>query len=104
MVYRRYWPLPGLDAVAWGKANVKRIEAHWDEVLRMASSVQIGTVTASLMMKRLATYARQNSMASALEEIGRIEKSLFILAWLQDPELRRRVLVGLDRGEKKNAT
>jgi hypothetical protein len=38
-----------------------------------------------------------------LREIGRIERTLFSLEWLQNPDLRRRVQVGLNKGEAKNA-
>jgi hypothetical protein len=37
--------------------------------------------------------------AAALREIGRIERILFILEWLQSPDLRHRVQVGLNKGE-----
>ena len=62
-----------------------------------------GTTTASLMLRKLASYPRQNGLALALRELGRIERTLFTLAWLQDVELRRRVQVGLNKGEAKNA-
>jgi len=39
----------------------------------------------------------------ALRELGRIERSLFILDWLQNVELRRRVNAGLNKGEARNA-
>jgi hypothetical protein len=48
-------------------------------------------------------YPRQNELALALRELGRIERTLFILDWLQDAELRRRVQAGLDKGEARNA-
>jgi len=35
--------------------------------------------------------------------LGKIERTLFILDWLQDIELRRRVTAGLNKGEAKNA-
>lgn len=38
-----------------------------------------------------------------LRELGRVERTLFTLEWLQNPELRRRVQVGLNKGEAKNA-
>ena len=41
-------------------------------------------------------------LAWALREVGRVEKSLFDLAWLQSPPLRRRVQVGLNKGEARN--
>jgi TnpA family transposase len=47
------------------------------------------TVTASLMLRKLGSYPRQNGLAVALRELGRIERTLFILDWLQSVELRR---------------
>jgi Transposase and inactivated derivatives, TnpA family len=38
-----------------------------------------------------------------LRELGRIERTLFILDWLQNVELRRRVHAGLNKGEARNA-
>ena len=48
-------------------------------------------------------YPRQNDLAIALRELGRIERRLFILDWLQNVELRRRVHAGLNKGEARNA-
>lgn len=65
-------------------------------MLRLASSIRQGTVTASLMLHKLGSYPRQNGLAVALRELGRIERTLFTMEWLQDVELRRRVHVGLN--------
>ena len=51
----------------------------------------------------LGSYPRQNGLAVALRELGRIERTLFILDWLQSVELRRRVHAGLNKGEARNA-
>ena len=59
--------------------------------------------TASLMLRKLGSYPRQNGLAVALRELGRIERTLFILDWLQSVELRRRVHAGLNKGEARNA-
>jgi TnpA family transposase len=83
--------------------NIKHVRAHWDEILRLATSIKHGTVTASLMLRKLGSYPRQNSLAIALRELGRIERTLFILDWLQSVDLRRRVHAGLNKGEARNA-
>lgn len=85
------------------KLNIKQIRVHWDEILRLATSIKQGTVTASLMLRKLGNYPRQNGLAFALRELGRIERTLFILDWLQSVELRRRVQAGLNKGEARNA-
>lgn len=94
---------PTLANIIGGQIQVKYIRAQWEEVLRLGSSIAEGTVTASLMLKKLSSYPRQNGLALALREIGRIERTLFTLAWLQSPVLRRRVRVGLNKGEACNA-
>ncbi len=94
---------PALSNWIGGRVNTKLIEQYWDEILRLASSIRLGTVTASLILKRLGSYARQNQLAKALPEFGRIEKTLFMLNWLQDAMLRRRVIGSLSRREHYNS-
>ena len=86
-----------------GTLNFKLIRSHWNEILRLATSIKQGTVTASLMLRKLGSYPRQNGLALALRELGRIERTLFILDWAQSVELRRRVHTGLNKGEARNA-
>jgi TnpA family transposase len=94
---------PALAPLVGGQLNLKLIRTHWADILRLATSIKQGTVTASLMLRKLGSYPRQNGLAVALRELGRIERTLFTLEWLQSVELRRRVQVGLNKGEAKNA-
>lgn len=94
---------PALAPLVGGQLNLKQVRTHWAEILRLATSIQQGTVTASLMLRKLGSYPRQNGLAVALRELGRLERTLFTLEWLQSVELRRRVQVGLNKGEAKNA-
>jgi TnpA family transposase len=65
------------------------IREHWDEVRRLVASLQAGTVLPSAMLKRLAAFQRQNQLDLALQELGRIERTLFMLDWLESPPLRQ---------------
>jgi TnpA family transposase len=94
---------PALGNLIGGTLNVRQMAAQSKEILRLATSIKRGTVTASLILRKLGAYPRQNSLALALRELGRVERTLFTLEWLQSPELRRRVHVGLNKGEAKNA-
>jgi len=94
---------PVLERLIGDRINVGQIESQWEELLRLATSIRQGTVTASLVLRKLASYPRQNGLALGLRELGRIDRTLFMLEWLQSPELRRRVTVGLNKGEAKNA-
>ena len=74
-----------LDPLIGGSINIKLIERQLGDVIRLAASIQQGTVTASLILRKLGSYPRQNSLALALREVGRIERTLFMLEWLRDP-------------------
>src|SRR3546814_8228909 len=61
------------------------------------------SVTPSLILKKLSAYRQQNSLAAALREVGRIERTLFTLRWFDDPALRRTVTAELNKGEARNS-
>ncbi len=58
-----------LKPMIGGTLNIKHVRAHWDEILRLATSIKQGTVTASLMLRKLGSYPRQNGLAVALREL-----------------------------------
>jgi hypothetical protein len=66
---------PALEKLIGGTVNTKQINAHWEEILRLAASIQQGTVTASLMLRKLGAYPRQNALAIALRELGKLERT-----------------------------
>lgn len=59
-------------------------------------------MSGSLIMGKLGSYARQNKLAIALREMGRIEKTIFILDYISNEALRRRIQRGLNKGEAMN--
>ena len=66
------------------------------------SSLKAGIVAPSVMLRKLAAYRRQNQLDLALQELGRIERTLFMLDWLESPELRRRCHAGLNKSEQRH--
>ena len=55
------------------------------------------------MLRKLAAYERQNQVDIALQEIGKIERTLFMLDWLENSALRRRCQAGLNNSEQRHA-
>lgn len=96
-------PWPTLRPLVAGPVNVRAIEEHWDETLRLVASIRAGTVSASVMLRKLAGFPRQNPVAHAMREIGRVERALFMLDWFDDSEQRRRTGSILNKGEARNA-
>jgi TnpA family transposase len=62
-----------------GTIRQEFILRHWDDLLRLAGSLKLGWVTASLFISKLQAYPRQNVLARALQAYGRLVKTRFIL-------------------------
>jgi TnpA family transposase len=56
---------PSIKAMIGDAINAKHIRSHWDEILRLAASIKQGTVTASLILRKLGSYPRQKGLAIA---------------------------------------
>ncbi len=85
------------------KIRPELVLPYWDQLLRLAASLRHGWAPASLLLARLQAGSRRNPLAQALQEYGRLIKSNFILAWLADEELRRRIGRQLNKGEQLHA-
>ena len=94
---------PKIEKLFRGKINMKIIRDNYDDVLKLAHSIREGKVSGSLIMGKLGSYSRQNSLATALREMGRIEKTIFILDYISSESMRRRIQKGLNKGEAMNA-
>jgi TnpA family transposase len=94
---------PNLKGLITHRASVKKIENNYKDVLRMAHSIDIGLVSSALMMEKLGSYERKNELSKGLQEMGKIEKTIFLLEYICDKALRRRVQRGLNKGESMNS-
>jgi hypothetical protein len=72
-------------------------------LLRLWASIGSGLAPPSVILRKIAAAPRQNALARALKEIGRIERSIFICEWLLDPVLRRRAHGNLNKGETRHS-
>lgn len=104
----RFWRLNGeadygiLNKIAKHRINRKLIEENWDDLLRVAGSLKIGTVSAIEIMRALQRGNQPSTLARAIGELGRIAKTLYLLNYVDDEDYRRRILTQLNRGESRH--
>lgn len=79
--------------------NTDLILEHWDDLLRLGVSITTRTVAPSTILKWCSTSSKSSALAKALRELGRIERTLFMIEWYSSPALRRRCQAGLNKGE-----
>jgi TnpA family transposase len=91
-----------LNELARGCINTHRIEQHWDDMLRIAGSLKLGTVQVSELIRSLLKSERPSGLAQSIIEVGRINKTLYLLNYIDDENYRRRILTQLNRGEGRH--
>ncbi len=91
-----------LNDIARHRARPERIKQHWDDMLRIAGSLKLSTVQASELMRSVLKSERPSSLAQAIIELGRINKTIYLLNYIDDEEYRRRILTQLNRGEGRH--
>lgn len=94
---------PKLKEIMERTVKQSRLVESWDELARLVGSLKLGYVPASLLISKLQSFPRQNSLTQVLQEYGRICKSIFILRYASDQEYRRRIEVQLNKGENLHA-
>jgi TnpA family transposase len=85
------------------KINEPLIERNWPDILRVTATIAAGIAAPSQILRKLASYPRQNELALALREVGRIERTLFMIDWILDAGLQRQAQIGLNKGEAHHA-
>jgi TnpA family transposase len=84
-------------------ATVPKIVLQWDEMIRTAGSLKLGKVQASVLVRSLLKSERPSGLTQAIIEVGRINKTLYLLNYIDDEDYRRRILTQLNRGESRHA-
>ncbi len=82
--------------------NETLIRENWDELLRLITTIKLKENTASDIFRRLNSYSRQHALYHTLKAFGQIIKSLFILRYVDDLELRQAIEKQLNKVELAN--
>jgi len=91
-----------LNGVARNCLRREFITANWDEFLRVAGSLKMGTVKPSELVRGLQRGNKISTLGRAIGELGRIPKTLHLLNYISDADYRRHCLTQLNRHECRN--
>lgn len=79
--------------------NEKLLHQNWDDLLRLITTIKLKENTASDIFRRLNSYSKQHTLYQTIKAFGQIIKSLFILRYLDDVELRQAIEKQLNKVE-----
>jgi TnpA family transposase len=78
---------------------ISTLEDNWDDILRFIATIKLKETTASEIFRRLNSYSKQHTLYRALKTFGKIIKSIFILRYIDDLELRQAIEKQLNKIE-----
>lgn len=99
---KRSYVKKGYKVLPDSKIKTKLIQDNWDLIMRFVASLLKKTTTASQVLKRLGSHKKDSPLHKALKEFGRIIKSVFILTYINDVNLRQKVEKQLNKIELAN--
>ena len=66
---------------------------------KVAASLKDGTTSATLLVSKLNNLKRKRSVQQAIQELGRLHKTLFYLDYISNESLRLRIRSAINKGE-----
>jgi TnpA family transposase len=91
-----------LDEVIRGTVDTALIREQWDQLVRLAASLRNRTAPAHVVLRRLASSAPSDRLAKALTAVGWALRSLYLLRYIHEEDLRGRMQLQLNRGEGRH--
>ena len=79
------------------------IERHWQDMMQVVMSIQAGKILPSLLLRKLGSHNRKNKLYRAFRELGRVVRTLFLLRFISETELRQSIRAETTKIESFNA-
>jgi TnpA family transposase len=92
-----------IEPLLSGTVRPSVVLKQWDAMLRVTGSLKLGWVTSSLFLSKLQAREKKTEVAAALEEYGRLVRTIFLLQYIDDETLGRRIGKQLNKGEAMHA-
>jgi TnpA family transposase len=71
-------------------------------MMRVAVSIRTGNILPSDILRRLNSSSRKNKLYFGFRELGRVVRTIFLLRYLSDAELRRTIQAATNKSERFN--
>jgi len=92
--YQHIDSLFGDHAIDWDL-----IERHWPDLLRTGISIREGRLSSVTLLRRLGNHSRKNRLYKAFRELGRVVRTITLLRFLSEPEMREQITAVTNRVE-----
>lgn len=91
-----------IDALFRGVVDWAVIETHWQDLLQVVLSIKAGKLLPSTLLRKLTNYSRKNRLYQAFRELGRVVRTVFLLDYIANADLRQQITAATNKAEAYN--
>lgn len=102
-VSRGDFQVKNIQEITTRSIDWKLIEEQYDEMIKHAVALKIGTATAETIIRKFARSNNQHPTFKAFMELGKAIKTIFLCRYLNSVELRQQINAGLNVVENWNS-
>jgi TnpA family transposase len=100
---KKKMPLKNIGLLFSDTINWRLIEKYMPDMLRVALSISKGKLAPSTILRKLGTQSRKNKLYFAFRELGRVVRTIYLLEYLSDEELRKTIRAATIKSEEWNS-
>jgi TnpA family transposase len=91
-----------IDTLFTDNIDWKLIELHWRDLMQTVLSIRAGKISSVTLLRKLGNESRKNRLYQAFRELGRVVRTVFLLQYLSDPEMRKQITEMTNKVEAYN--
>jgi TnpA family transposase len=67
------------------------MEPHWHDMMQVGLSIQASNILPSMLIQKLGVSSRQSTLSRSFSELGRAERTRFLLQYISDTAMRQHI-------------
>ncbi|HLB42450.1 MAG TPA: transposase [Gammaproteobacteria bacterium] len=91
-----------IDSLFSDSINWQLIETHWQDIMQVVISIRQGKISSSALLKKFGSYSRQNRLCVAMRELGNVIRTIFLLEYISDADVREEITAQTNKVESYN--
>lgn len=85
------------DSINWDM-----IEKHYEDLFQIVLSIKAGKILPSILLRKLNNYSKKNKLYQAFRELGRVIRTVYLLEFISNIELREKITETTNKTEAYN--
>ena len=91
-----------IDSLFKESIDWELIGTHWQDLFRVVLSIHTGKISSAVLLRKLGNYSRKNRLYKAFQEVGRVVRTVFLLHYISEQELRQQITAATNKVESYN--